>query len=176
MHLKNRFSCPIRLTVWLIVLSAMCLGLASAEPSFYDNDCRSCHGAARTCDGCHMHKGSLSATADQAEYEPGEPLVVRLHGGSEGGWIRALLYDETNTEVGRANHVPFPADIAATAPMEPGVYDWEAAWYGNNNGSGHIERRTPVTITVTEPPASVEDEDEPSFLTETWGRIKNLFH
>lgn len=174
MHQEKCFARTIAIALGLVVTMGLATSSALAIPDFYDSHCETCHGGARSCDGCHFHRGALSASADKDGYAPGDPVVVTLNGGTQGGWIRAILYDENNTMVGLTNHVPFPVDIAATAPMEPGAYHWEAAWFGST-GTSHLEERTPVMIAVSDPPASVEDEGEPGYLTETWGKIKNFF-
>jgi hypothetical protein len=170
-------------TLGLLCLAAF-LGLlagsfdssALAYSTFYGSRCASCHGASpTTCDGCHTHKGTLSAVTDQDTYAPGSPLVVTLRGGQEGGWIGAILYDENGEAVVDVSGQGFPVDLPATAPMEPGLYEWNAAWYGNNNGTGHIERLTPVAIQVTQDPAGVEDDPGASTLQRTWGKIKSFF-
>jgi hypothetical protein len=121
------------------------------------------------------------------EYSPGDPVIVTLRGGGRGGWIRGLLYDETNTEIFRATGptgtgddgqpgaVTFPVQLQGTAPMQPGEYTWEAAWYGNPNDGGpmHGEERTPVTFRVTGQTA-VGDQ-QPGVLAKSWGWIKGLF-
>lgn len=183
--------------MWRLFLSAyltlvLLLGLAvtrsSAEPSFWQQ----CSGAlchandTVSCNGCHMHKGSLVATANQPTYNPGQLVTVRLNGGTEHGWIRALLYDQSNQEIDRAtgptgtgddnlgNPVVFPVFLEAPAPSQPGDYVWRAAWFGNQDGNAHIERTTPVTIRVVQNPADVPDEG-PSVSKGTWGRIRGLY-
>ncbi len=158
-----------------LVLTLAALGIAEAEPAFFTADCSSCHAAqGPTCNGCHHHKGTLGATADLATYNPGAPVVVTLSGGTEGGWFRALLYDQNNTEVARVDYATFPAALSATAPAAPGDYVWNAAWYGNNDGSGHLEVRKAVTIHVAQNPADAPDDQPPARLG-TWGRIRSLF-
>ena len=126
---------------------------------------------------------AIQASADLDEYAPGMPVTVTLNGGSYGGWIRALLYDDLNQELvrasgptgtgddGQGHPVSFPVELNTTAPVVPGDYVWEAAWFGaNNSGTEHFERRTPVTIRVTIT-TSVSEGVRPS----TWGRIKATF-
>ena len=112
-------------------------------------------------------------------------MAVTLTGGTQHGWIRAILYDESNTELTRAtgptgtgddyqgNPVVFPVMLSTTAPPQAGDHLWEAAWYGNNDGNGHTERRTPVTIRVVEPPADVSE--DPPQVNRTWGRIRAYY-
>jgi hypothetical protein len=178
-----------------IVVSALLLwsmpGAApvQAHPTFYTNRCASCHyhtNDGATCDGCHFHKGQLLATADHTQYGPGDPVVVTLSGGSEGGWIRGLLYDQNNTEIDRrtgptgtgddglGHPVTFPVTLHGTAPAESGDYTWQAAWFGNtgNGGDTHGELRAPVVIHVVQDPSAVPI---PSFALRTWGRLKTIF-
>lgn len=165
-------------------------GEALSLPSFFSSECSGCHNNdTPTCNGCHHHRGSLSATRDQAQYYPGQTVTVTLNGGSQSGWIRAILYDHLNQQIairtgptgtgddGLGNPVVFPAQLQAPAPNLPGNYTWRAAWFGNWNdgGSVHQEQRVSVTITVVENPSDVSGEDEPSFLNRTWGRIKEKF-
>lgn len=134
----------------------------AAYSTFFESRCRSCHtDDTQTCDGCHYHRGYLWAEADQASYEPGAMVTVTLHGGTWGGWIRAILYDDLGQEIDRAqgptgtgddglgNPVEFPVDLQAPAPLEIGEYVWSAVWYGSDNaGIDHLELGTPVTVTV----------------------------
>jgi hypothetical protein len=179
-HVRRILVCA-GLAVLLIVASSQ---TASSFPSRFNTYCVSCHSNdAPTCDGCHHHKATLGASADHASYNPGAPVVVTLTGGTEGGWIRAILYDASHQELTRAtgptgqgddnagNPVQFPVQLHATAPVTPGDYVWQAAWFGNNNGSGHIESGVNVTIHVVQNPADVSD-DAP-VIRRTWGRIKS---
>jgi hypothetical protein len=169
------------------LLSGSLVEDAAAIPDFFDTRCAFCHSNdTRTCDGCHEHKGTLSATPSLPEYAPGDPVTITLSGGSLGGWIRAILYDHTGTAVDWAhgptwtgddhqpNPVLFPLALNGTAPAAEGNYVWEAAWFGgNNDGSGHSEVRTPVTIRVVQL-ASVEREDREEG-EKSWSRIKSLY-
>jgi predicted CxxxxCH...CXXCH cytochrome family protein len=158
-----------------LILTLVASGAAWAEPDFFTTDCSSCHVAqGATCNGCHHHKGTLGAVAGSASYTPGAPVSVTLSGGTQSGWFRALLYDQNNTEVGRVDYTTFPATLSANAPAAPGDYVWNAAWYGNNNGAGHLEVRKAVTIHVAQSPADAPDDQPPARLG-TWGRIRNLF-
>jgi hypothetical protein len=159
----------------LALLITFGVSAALAHPSYFQSD-------------CHHHRGTLGATPDRAQYFPGDPLVVTLSGGTRGGWIRALLYDQSGTEVARASGptgagddslgapVTFPVALHAVAPTTPGDYLWQAAWFGNDDGSGHIANRKSTTIHVvartdvpaTEPPAS-------PWIAGTWSRIKALW-
>ena len=76
-----------------LLLGTLSVSGAHAESSFFNSDCAGCHNNDNpTCNGCHHHRGTLSATADAAQYEPGAPVTITLHGGTRGGWIRGLLY------------------------------------------------------------------------------------
>jgi hypothetical protein len=167
-------------------------GGASALPSFFSSNCAlsGCHtNDTPTCNGCHHHRGSLTATKDQAQYYPGQTVTVTLNGGTQSGWIRGILYDAQNVEIARrtgptgtgddsqGSPVVFPVQLQAPAPGAPGNYTWKAAWFGNWNdgGSVHQEQRVNVTITVVQDPGDVADGDSPTFLNKTWGRIKEKF-
>lgn len=174
----------LSITVWLAPA-------ARAESSFFSSRCASCHSNdSTTCNGCHHHRGSLGATADQPQYFPGAPVTVTLTGGTRTGWIRALLYDDHNVELARAtgptgtgddglgHPVAFPVALHATAPAQAGDYTWQAAWYGNLNdgGAAHGENRTTVVIHVVPNTAGMPDpEPGPSLLAATWGWIKGQF-
>jgi hypothetical protein len=117
-------------------------------PGFFENACAGCHfSAPATCDGCHRHgPGGLSGSTDKGSYTPGETVTITMTGGSRGGWIRALLYDQDGNEIGLssngmagdANSTYNSAGIVFTAPAPgaPGAYQWEVAYFGNiNSGS-----------------------------------------
>lgn len=159
-----------------------------AKPSYFASRCASCHtNDTQTCNGCHHHVDTIAAIANHTTYPPGAAVTVTLDGGTEHGWIRAVLYDQANNVVARrsgptsagddglANAVVFPATLTAVAPMQPGDYTWQAAWFGNSGdgGSAHGEVRTPVVIHVV---ASASDvEVEPPVRRTTWDRIKSLY-
>ena len=158
------------LAICILLLGGSFVFRSKAEPSFFTGDCASCHSNdTPTCNGCHRHRSTLHATADQPTYTPGDPVTVTLTGGSEHGWIRGLLYDQNGLQVdiktgptntgddGQGSPVTFPVTLQAPAPGTPGDYTWQAAWYGNNNGAGHEETRTPVTIHVVTGTAVPDD-------------------
>ena len=147
---------------------------SEAEPAFFTADCAGCHSNdTPTCNGCHQHRGTLHATADLSSYTPGDLVTVTLAGGSEHGWVRGLLYDQNGAQIaiatgatgtgddGLSNPVTFPVTLQAPAPGTPGDYTWQAAWYGNNNGAGHEETRTPVAINVAIGTAVPDDVSDP---------------
>ncbi len=152
--------------VVLAGLVALLVGVSprsGATPTLFETRCDTCHNDdSSTCAGCHQHRGTLIATADQTVYAPGQLVTVTLdHSNSYSGWIRGLLYDDQGAQIdittgptgtgddGLGNPITFPVDLQAEAPSEPGTYVWEAAWFGGNNtGTGHFETRTPVTVTV----------------------------
>ena len=171
-----------------LLTGGMMISDALAYPSLFTARCASCHSDDTTsCNGCHRHRGSLSASIDQDAYAPGSLVTVTLNGGDQAGWIRGLLYDSSDVEIDRAtgptgtgddglgNPVTFPVTLQAAAPDEPGIHVWEAAWYGSVNAGGgdHIEQRVPVTIMVQDIISAVPGEDEPEFLT--WSHIKAEF-
>jgi hypothetical protein len=116
-----------------------------AYPPYFTNNCAGCHSNdTATCNGCHHHGPvDLTAVADKVQYKCGEALAVTLDGGSEHGWIRAILYNQDGVEVARATGpthagddsgtemVELPVVLVATAPVGIGVYTWEAAWWGS---------------------------------------------
>ncbi len=158
---------PLSLAL-ILLLAAVSVG---AYPSLWTDRCASCHSDdGATCNGCHNHRGDIDATANADVYAHGDPISVTLTGGEQHGWIRALLYDEaglvqalasgpTGTgNDGEADAVTFPVSLEAIAPMATGDYNWEAAWFGsNNNGNGHTEERTPVTIVVDDTNTGIEE-------------------
>jgi len=180
----NRNSTARMLGLATILLFAA--GSVLAYPSLFTSRCVSCHSDdSVTCDGCHNHRGNLNALADQATYLPGESVGITLNGGDEGGWIRARLYDENDLLVdlatgptgtgddGGAGDVTFPVSLAGVAPIAPGTYVWEAAWFGSNNsGSGHLEVRDAVTIVVESDGTGVP-ESEWGFSS--WQDLKALY-
>jgi hypothetical protein len=182
MHTSMR---SLRLAVALGVAALAALAvpqMAFARSSYFTSRCASCHtNDTQTCNGCHHHQGGLSARCDQTSYTPGDPVTVTLSGGTQRGWIRALLYDQTNTQLDRksgptnmgddglGNPVTFPVVLKGTAPALPGDYTWAAAWFGNtgDGGSVHGEARASVVIHVVAPSTAV--------VPATWDRIKSLF-
>lgn len=176
-----------RIALFLILALPLLLSnSASAYSSLYTSRCASCHSDdSPTCNGCHYHKGSLSAWSDSSEYDAGSSISVTLDGGGRDGWIRGLLYDHNGTEVARVSgptgtgddgggdDVIFPVTLTATAPETEGTYIWQAAWYGGaTSGSGHLESATPVTIHVTAPTSVPE---WPGYQVSAWSAIKALY-
>lgn len=178
-HIGEDFMTPCRARSSRIAFVVLALTLAAAAsawayPSRYTNQCTSCHSPSDpTCDGCHQHKGSLSTTQNQSEYYPGQTVQVTLRGGTEGGWIRATLYDQNNQVLDQRS-TEFPALLTTLAPATPGNYTWRAAWYGNNNGSGHIERTVNLTVRVVQNPTDVPEE-LPAHKDGSWGRVRAWF-
>lgn len=181
-----------KLLLLVLVITALgCIAVNSAQgmPTFFSSRCASCHNNdTATCNGCHHHRGTLTATPNKTQYQPGEPVVVTLNGGTQSGWIRALLYDAGNNEVDRrsgptgtgddsqGSPVTFPVTLTSTAPTSAGTYTWNAAWFGNANdgGSQHTENRRSLSIVVVEPPAGVGDAPPP-VRHGSWGRVKALY-
>lgn len=154
----------LRLSIAIAFVAGLVGGTnpALAYQTYFNSRCRPCHGDdSITCVGCHHHSGVLSATADQPSYAQGEMVTVTLRGGSMGGWLRGLLYDQNGVEVARAtgptgtgddglgNPVIFPIALQAAAPLHEGSYVWTAAWFGaEDSGAHHVERTVPITINV----------------------------
>jgi hypothetical protein len=146
---------------------------------FTDRGCIGCHASpvAATCNGCHHHgNSSLSAATDKTSYTAGETVTATLSGGSESGWIRAVLYDQNNVQIaisngndsGMGGSTTFPAPLSYAAPSTPGSYTWQMAYFGNENGTGtgdvHSEVRVNTnSFTVTaSPKARIGTTDYPS--------------
>ena len=86
----------------LVLVFCLVAPQAGAYPSFFESRCASCHADdSQSCDGCHEHRNSLSASTDHMTYDPGAIVNVTLEGGSRGGWVRGLLYDQNGTEIAR---------------------------------------------------------------------------
>ncbi len=179
---------PRRSLCRLLPVGLLCCGLlalppaARARSTFFASRCGSCHtNDTQTCNGCHFHRGSLAASSDQAIYHPGDPVRITLAGGSQRGWIRARLYDQTNAQVdqqsgptgtgddGLGAAVTFPVTLQGTAPAQAGDYTWAAAWFGNSGDGGpaHGEVRAAVVVHVVAFPSAVE--------RATWDRIKGFY-
>lgn len=186
MNNRSWISSSLSLVFFVAIFACLIPGTASAYPSLWDNRCASCHSDdTASCNACHEHHGNISAEADQATYDPGAIVTVTLDGGSRGGWVRGLLYNQGGTEIDRASGptgtgddgagdpVVFPITLQATAPSAPGQYTWSAAWFGapNSGGGAHTEDSTPVTITV-EAASAVPDEGPP---VTAWGQVKALY-
>jgi hypothetical protein len=127
---------------------------ALAQSSYYTSrGCATCHSApvVATCNGCHYHGNrSLRAATNKTSYAPGETVTVTLTSGStRSGWIKAILYDQSNSQIAASNGsasgmggaTTFPASLTAPAPTTPGTYTWKMAYYGNsaNTGGTHGE-------------------------------------
>ncbi|RNC70333.1 MAG: hypothetical protein ED859_05835 [Desulfuromonadales bacterium] len=127
---------------------------AQAQSSYFTSrGCASCHSTpvVATCNGCHYHGNrTLRAATNKTSYSPGETVTVTLTSGStRSGWIKAILYDQSNTQIavsngnasGMGGSTTFPASLSAPAPTSPGTYTWKMAYYGNsaNTGSTHGE-------------------------------------
>lgn len=121
---------------------------ALAYPAYFTTNCAGCHAApvAATCNGCHHHGPvSLKGATNKTSYAPGETVSVTISGGSQSGWLRAILYDQNNKQVaisngndsGMGHSTTFPATLSAPAPTLPGTYTWKAAWFGNSYDSGN---------------------------------------
>ncbi|MBI2884485.1 MAG: choice-of-anchor D domain-containing protein, partial [Candidatus Methylomirabilis oxyfera] len=128
---------------------------AEAQPEYFSTTglgkCAGCHAppTPSTCNGCHSHgthpssaKNSINVAGatNKASYAPGEQVSVTITGGYQSGWIRAILYNQTMTELARSTGTAtggmgggagYPITLTAPAPTTPGTYTWNVAWYGN---------------------------------------------
>jgi FlgD Ig-like domain len=160
----------LNLKSYFIVLLVFGFGLfltteAVAESDFFSSRCAECHNDdTPTCAGCHMHRGTVSAAADNDIYDPEESMVVMLTRiGGRSGWVRGLLYDHNNSIIAIAtgptgagddslgDPVTFPITFDVTAPLEEGEYTWRAAYFGSNNaGSSHYEQSHNIVFEVVD--------------------------
>jgi hypothetical protein len=133
---------------------------ASAFSSYFTTNCSGCHASpvTATCNGCHHHGPvSLNGTTNKTSYAPGESVSVTISGGSQSGWVRAILYDQNNTRVavssgnqsGVGSSTTFPAVLSAPAPAAPGTYTWKAAWYGNSYDTGNATASAHGEVSVS---------------------------
>jgi hypothetical protein len=173
------------------LLSLIGVWTAGAYPSFFDSRCSSCHSNdTPTCDGCHEHRNTVSAAINVDTVPPGDPIVITMNGGSQGGWIRGLLYDENDNLImdlggptgtgddGAGDPVTFPVQFATSAPLIEGDYIWEVAWFGGNEaGTSHFEQRAPVTVSVRGVPTGIDIGDDviDGRLHRTWQELKGLY-
>jgi hypothetical protein len=158
-----------------------------AIPELYDSLCASCHADdTPTCAACHNHHIELFVSTDRPSYLPGSPVTVTFSGGTEPGWIRALLYDSDGEELDRvtgptgtgddgtgpspADSLIIPVTLTAEAPSRSGAYTWRAAYYGvfSPQELTHLEIWAPVIVHVADP-------DRPSIVERRWAAIKDLF-
>ena len=140
---------------------------ATAQSSYFTSrGCAGCHSApvVASCNSCHYHGNrSLQATTNKTSYAPGEAVTATLTSGStRTGWIKAILYNQSNTQVAASNgnasgmggSTTFPAALTAPAPTTPGTYTWKMAYFGNSANSGDIHGEATVntnSFTVTAP-------------------------
>ena len=75
-----------------------------------------------------------------------------MNGSTRQAWARAILYNQNDQEIARitgptntgddgvaSSRLRYPFVLQAPAPTQPGAYTWKMSWWGNNDGSGHIE-------------------------------------
>ncbi len=133
---------------------------AKAYPAYFTSNCTGCHASpvTATCNGCHHHGPvSLKGTTNKTSYAPGEAVSVTISGGSQSGWVRAILYDQNNIKVavssgnasGMGSSTTFPAVLSAPAPTTPGTYTWKAAWFGNSYDSGNATAAAHGEVSVS---------------------------
>ncbi|UPU37126.1 Ig-like domain-containing protein [Geomonas paludis] len=122
---------------------------AQAQSSYYTTmGCVNCHTTTSTCNGCHAHGThatstkntiNVSGTTNKTSYAPGETVSVTIAGGYRTGWVRAVLLDQSGTQVaissgtasGMGSSTTLPAILTAPAPATAGTYTWQVGWYGN---------------------------------------------
>ncbi len=125
---------------------------ADAQSGYYGTNCQSCHGTASTCNGCHAHGThassaktgvNITGTTNKTAYTAGETISVTINGGYRNGWVRAILYNQTMTQVAiskgtiaagataPSGGAAFPITLSAPAPTVAGTYTWNVSWYGN---------------------------------------------
>lgn len=147
----------------LTVTSSFTAEALARSSYFTSRGCKHCHSdSAVTCNGCHYHSGTLTATKNKSTtYQPREMVTITLTASNaRPGWVSARLYDHSGREIarsagdesGKGGSAMFPAVVSAPAPAAPGKYTWSIACFGNANGSGvgdiHGEKvvRVPVTV------------------------------
>ncbi|QXE90952.1 hypothetical protein KP001_21695 [Geomonas subterranea] len=122
---------------------------AQAQSSYYTTmGCVNCHTTTATCNGCHAHGThatstkntiNVSGTTNKTSYAPGETVSVTIAGGYRTGWVRAVLLDQSGTQLaistgtasGMGSSTTLPAILTAPAPTAAGTYTWQVGWYGN---------------------------------------------
>jgi hypothetical protein len=158
-----------------------------AYEALFSEHCADCHSDdTPTCNGCHAHGvwedssrtvSNLTATTDLDRYQPGQAMTVVFSGGYRTGWIRAILYDEQWQELDRITgpmetgdggsglpEYQFPVVLRASAPSEPGVYQWNTTWFGaafdkDNVSLLHTEVVVPINQFQVAPVCDDLDED-----------------
>lgn len=146
-----------RITTATVILAVALLWAPStgAFPGLYTDNCASCHSATvTTCNGCHAHGThsssaktniNVAGTLNKTSFAPGETVSVQITGGYRTGWIRAILFDQSGTELARSScpggvggctTSVYPVTLTAPAPTTPGTYTWAVAWYGNQFDTG----------------------------------------
>src|SRR3972149_9648230 len=114
--------------------------------------CQACHGSTSTCNGCHSHGThsssgktdvNIKGPTNKTSYAAGETVSVTITGGYKTGWVRAILYNQSMTQVAiskgtiasgstaPSNGPAFPITLSAPAPTVAGTYTWNVSWYGN---------------------------------------------
>ncbi len=172
-----------RSTLQVAVASLLlCCSGAAGMPHYFADRCTVCHyDDSATCDGCHHHRGALSARTDKSTYAPGEAVRVTIDGGAQGsGWIRALLQDSDlqpldiqsgptrSGDDGLGDPIELPLVLHGVAPAEQGEHTWYAAWLGgaSSGGGEHRQADLPVVVRV-ENPVGIDGAGDP-----TWSALK----
>ncbi|MRR33405.1 hypothetical protein EG829_01735 [bacterium] len=139
---------------------------AQAQSSYFTSrGCASCHASPVTtsCNGCHYHGAvSVKGVTNKTSYAPGETVSVTISGGERNGWVRAILYNQSNVQLaistgnasGMGQSTTLPTVLSAPAPTTPGTYTWKAAWFGNTTNTGSTHGQVTVntnSFTVTAP-------------------------
>jgi len=149
MKVLSRWPVFLAFTMLLAGVQLILAVNSHAQSSYFTSrGCVDCHSApvVASCNGCHYHGNrSLQATTNKTSYTPGETVSVTLTSAStRSGWIKAILYNQSNAVVaassgnasGMGGSTTFPATLSAPAPPTPGTYTWQMAYLGNDNGIG----------------------------------------
>jgi hypothetical protein len=144
------------IVLFLLLIGAFAVwapGAVASSGYFSSQGCISCHANQNTggndfCGMCHAHgahSGSakndinVKGTPNKTSYAPGETVSVQITGGYRPSRARAILYDQSGTQIAIStgtggipvNAPLWPVTLTAPAPSAPGTYTWKIAWYGN---------------------------------------------
>lgn len=156
-----------KLTGFLVISFLALFDFAAYTPVAYSSSgyftgsggCSGCHvgqTGSSFCGMCHAHGVhasssktgiNLAAATNKTTYAPGETVSVTISGGYRASQARAILYDQSMTQVAIStgtssgggdpvNAGVWPRTLSAPAPSVAGTYTWKAAWYGNKYDTG----------------------------------------